>query len=66
MRKEKLGERIVALQQLVSPFGKVVFFYFGCVKKIEFLTISAIEIVSFFNFIFFIMIFADRYSFSST
>ena len=22
-RKEKVGERIVALQQLVSPFGKV-------------------------------------------
>lgn len=23
MRKEKLGERVTALQQLVSPFGKV-------------------------------------------
>ena len=28
MRKEKLGDRITALQQLVSPFGKVTLFYF--------------------------------------
>jgi hypothetical protein len=29
VRKEKLGDRITALQQLVSPFGKVNFFSDG-------------------------------------
>jgi hypothetical protein len=28
VRKEKLGDRITALQQLVSPFGKVVHLFF--------------------------------------
>lgn len=31
VKKEKLGERITALQQLVSPFGKVCFEITVCV-----------------------------------
>lgn len=30
VRKEKLGDRIAALQQLVAPFGKVVRYYCSC------------------------------------
>lgn len=29
VRKEKLGDRITALQQLVSPFGKVIIWIFS-------------------------------------
>ena len=34
MRKEKLGDRITALHQLVSPFGKVKLLIYA-IKKVQ-------------------------------
>lgn len=46
VRKEKLGDRIAALQQMVAPFGKVVFSVFSHHSKVGGFS-SAVNIFTF-------------------